>query len=420
MSLRDATIRPMVTQLSAGRRPAWSAGEIDRICTKLIALSAVVTPHVVDDVTLSDAEMQRYLVARTWSAIGGWLVRAAAEVRRSLQIGSPVRKANGELAMGLRASTTAELEAVANLGHDRATRIARAVTLQPDIRKIADLDAVSGIGPAILSGLHAGAYLDQPRAALASPTLLAFALNPAPETYLAVLDGSDIELVFGDGNTMGRRPPLGGTPFERFIRLLDLAQTDAQRRLTPLSGALASQAKRLLARQELQQRYRNALSATDGALVVDDAYAQAMVNLINAASANVRLAVFLATASTAGAAGTGSLVVIQALEACAAAGKTVKVILDRDRPTDPYHSTQINRPVVDRLRAAGVTVKQDKVETLFHSKFLVTDTSHVIVGSHNLTSSSIARTHEVSVQLDSPAIAGAFAARFDALWAALP
>src|SRR3954453_10584441 len=128
MSLRDATIRPLVVQLATGRRPAGSPGEIHRGCTKLIALSDLVTPHVVDGAMLSDAEMQRFLVARIWSTIEGWLLRAADDLRRSLQIGAPVRKPNGKLALGLRSSSKAELDAVANLGLDRAARVARAVT----------------------------------------------------------------------------------------------------------------------------------------------------------------------------------------------------------------------------------------------------------------------------------------------------
>ena len=420
MSLRDATIRPVVTQLATGRQPAWSASDVDRVCAKMIAISDVVTPHVADDVPLTDAEMQRFLVARVRSAIDGWLSRASADVRRSLQMGTAARTKDGKLALGLRASNAAELEAVASLGHDRAARIARTLALQPDIQKIADLDAVDGIGPAILARLRAEAYLDSPCVALTSPTLSAFALDPTPGTFLAILDGSDYELFFGDGNVTARRPPAGGPPVDRFVRLLDLVHLDAQRRLTPLAGALASRAKLQLARQDLQQRYRDALSATDGALVVEDEYVQAMVDLINAATTTVRLAVFVATASGTAGSGTGSVAVIEALEARAAAGVSVQVILDKDRPTDPYHSTQINRPVVDRLRAAGVQVKQDKAETLLHSKFLVSDAARVIVGSHNLTMASIAHTHEVSVRLDSPILAGAFVARFDGIWAALP
>lgn len=420
MSLREDTTVALVDGWSDGRQPAWAVADRHAIRTKLIAISDAATPHLVGDAPLDDDSTQHFLLLRTQSAIEAWLIRAAAGIRRSLPLGSQVRTAAGAPVLGLRSADLDEFDGIGGIGRERAADIARAVTLHAGIDELDDLNAVDGVGPAILSRLKAKTYLDRPLTALASPSLLAFSLAPTIANFLILLERTDLELFHGDGNRLVRRPPAGGTAVSRFINLLNLVHADAARRRSPLSGVLASRAARALARGVLHRRYLDALTAVDGALVVNESYHAAMLEMIAAANNNLRLAVFVATATRQGTSGAGSFDIIEALEARAETGLAVRVILDRDRPDDPYRSTQINRRTIERLRAKGVNVKQDEREVLLHSKFMVADHTSVIVGSHNLTTSSIAHTHEVSVRLDNPALATVFADRFDTLWATLP
>jgi phosphatidylserine/phosphatidylglycerophosphate/cardiolipin synthase-like enzyme len=129
---------------------------------------------------------------------------------------------------------------------------------------------------------------------------------------------------------------------------------------------------------------------------------------------------FVATASAGNADEPGSLVIIETLEARAAAGVKVRVILDQDEPAAPYKSGIINHPLVKRLGDAGITVKLDTPSILLHSKFFVVDEAAVVLGSHNLTKASMTETHEVSVLLEGSTPAKAFAQRFDTLWTSLP
>ena len=419
MNLLKESALETVEQWAKDRGPSWSASDIDGLCKQLVTISSLVTPHVVEDIPLDSAQGQQVLILRVQSAIDDWLVRAAAGLRASLKLEPLLHSHDGSLALGLRSATFDELDAINGMGHESVSDVARALALHPGIRSIEDLDAVPGIGTARLKNIQEEGYLDQPSMMLVSPSLLAFAHEPTLTTLLSLMDHTDMELVLGDTNRLQRHPPKGDSTLARLSRLLDSVQDEAQRRLSPTSGILASQAIEQLRRDTLIRRYRDAFITTDGELVINDAYRDAMIKLINRANKTIRMAHFVATASSDDDGNPASLAVIEALEARVAAGVDVRVMLDRDRPVDPYMSRHINRPVITRLRAAGITVKEDDPARLFHSKLLVSDEKRAILGSHNLTTASITRTHELSVILESEAVAVKYAARFDDLWGAM-
>jgi len=423
MKLLEATAATWVDARADGRQPAWSAGERAALRAEMMALSDATTPHLVADVDLDDAQVQRVLLRRAETAVEDALVRAAAGMRRALRIDQPVpRTADGRPALGLRSATVAELDALPGIGSARARDLARALSAGGGIDRFAQLDAVAGIGPAALEMLRSESHFDAPWSGLVSSTLLAFCRRPTLESVLALFERTDLEPFDGDAGRLERHPPAAdpGTPAARLSRLLRHVRDEAEKRRSPLACALASQARASMDREALLARHLDALHRADGALLVDAAYREEMLETIATAQQSLDLAVFLATASRHRVLGIGSEDIVAALEARAAAGVAVRVLVDRDRPGDPYRSGRINAPLVARLRASGVAVKQDAREVLLHSKLLVADRRRVIVGSHNLTTSSIAHTHELSVRLDGADVAADFAAHFDALWAASP
>jgi phosphatidylserine/phosphatidylglycerophosphate/cardiolipin synthase-like enzyme len=104
------------------------------------------------------------------------------------------------------------------------------------------------------------------------------------------------------------------------------------------------------------------------------------------------------------------------LAAAAARGVAVRVLLDRDRPTDPYNSTIVNRQAKEYLEANGVPVRFDIEERLLHSKFVVVDRATVFVGSHNWSTGSFFEFDDVTVAIASSPLAQQFVDRFDVLW----
>ena len=95
----------------------------------------------------------------------------------------------------------------------------------------------------------------------------------------------------------------------------------------------------------------------------------------------------------------------------------VRVLVDRDRPSDPYNSTVINAAAIAFLLDGGVTVRVDASRKLLHSKFLVIDANHTIMGSHNWSAGSYFGFDDLSVDVESSALARITRQRFQTLWA---
>jgi hypothetical protein len=172
-----------------------------------------------------------------------------------------------------------------------------------------------------------------------------------------------------------------------------------------------------LARRDLLATYDAAAQPATAELLADAAYVPAVTALLDAATTDISVMLFLGTASAGDPQHPGPLALVAALERAAQRGVNVRVILDRDDGT--YRSSVINAPLVQRLTAAGIPVKRDDETTLLHSKVVVVDATAVVVGSHNWTLNAFAGTDELSVLVTGSAVATEFADRFDTLWAAL-
>ncbi|MBT0651713.1 phospholipase D-like domain-containing protein [Geomobilimonas luticola] len=85
-------------------------------------------------------------------------------------------------------------------------------------------------------------------------------------------------------------------------------------------------------------------------------------------------------------------------------GVAVTVVLeDEGRRRDPLNGE--NHLTADLLRRGGVTVRFDSPWVTSHAKVVVIDNRHVYLGSHNLTQSALTRNNELSLHIDSPALA---------------
>ena len=85
-------------------------------------------------------------------------------------------------------------------------------------------------------------------------------------------------------------------------------------------------------------------------------------------------------------------------------GVPVTVVLEQD---DRSGSTvnRNNRDVAERLRKAGVEIHFDAPKRTTHAKIAVIDRRYCFIGSHNLTASALRYNNELSVLVDSTALA---------------
>lgn len=419
MPLASEAARRLAEGWAANRIPPWSDGEVRATADLLVELSAAIDPHVVDAATLAPDMLETYLTERCRHHLEEWLTLAASRLRRATPPPTGrLRPGSASPALGLRSATFAEVEALPGVGPALAEDVRTFLGRQPQIASLAALQEIDGIGPDRLAQLRDTAWLERPVFTLTSASLRAFLRAPTVANALTLLERTDLSFQFGDENALARRvTEEDAAPHTRFNHFLAFVIDRARVSAPGAAGTLAPEVVRWVERHRKREALRAGAEATTGAVLVDAAYVAAAKSRIDAAQHHVALMLFIGTdAAGAGGAGPSPLLLVEALEAAAGRGVTVRVLLDQDDGGEPYGTAFINRPLVQRLGAAGVAVKVDDPLALLHSKVLVVDDLTAIVGSHNWTRSGFAHTHEVSVMVDAPATATFYRERFDALW----
>jgi phosphatidylserine/phosphatidylglycerophosphate/cardiolipin synthase-like enzyme len=74
-----------------------------------------------------------------------------------------------------------------------------------------------------------------------------------------------------------------------------------------------------------------------------------------------------------------------------------------------------NQATAARLKAAGINVQYDSNNLITHEKVVSVDGSKVLAGSHNMTNTSMDKNNEVSLSINSPALAKAYDKYFQQL-----
>lgn len=423
MPLNNARATQMVQHWSAVLSTPFSQGEVQSLADHLVGMSGYLVPHMVMDEPLSADQQQDYLAARTVAWIDDWLTMAMAPYRRMFSLDTTrLRSDRLAPAVGLKSASHDEIEALPAVGDALTSKIRRFLNRYPATTDMQDLTALNGVGPDRVATLEGVAYLEQPGVGLMSPTLWQLIQQPDVSNMLRLLENTDLFLIRGDHNLLSRRMgTLGGMVFERFSAWMEAVSEQASLGSTTNGGVLASEAARYLQRHALRHDLlENRLSNADGELLLNGAYVASAKALIDQAQQSLSLMIFLGTTSAGDGVDPVPLVLVEAMEAAAARGVGVRVIMDQDDGGEPYGSLFINQPLVDRFSANGVTVKFDQADTLLHSKVLVADASRCIVGSHNWTRNGFNRTAEMSVLIDNATVASAFGNRFDTLWGQLP
>ena len=98
-----------------------------------------------------------------------------------------------------------------------------------------------------------------------------------------------------------------------------------------------------------------------------------------------------------------------ALARAAARGVQVRVLMESD--------VADNATRADALASAGIDARLDGASKTLHTKLVVADRTRALVGSTNLSISSLNYNHEANLALEGGALVEPFAAYADALWA---
>lgn len=154
-------------------------------------------------------------------------------------------------------------------------------------------------------------------------------------------------------------------------------------------------------------------------LLADEAYLPAVLDLLAEARQSIDVTMFSCVLPDDARAGHPVRRLLDRLAERAKAGVRVRVVLDHGVPA----SRRVEGEEVPSaggaayLRAAGIDVRWDEDARTTHSKSLVVDGRHCVVGSTNWTASALGKNREQSVLIDSAVLAADLTRRFEALWA---
>jgi phosphatidylserine/phosphatidylglycerophosphate/cardiolipin synthase-like enzyme len=137
-------------------------------------------------------------------------------------------------------------------------------------------------------------------------------------------------------------------------------------------------------------------------LLKNKAYFHALSERIRDARTQILMAFFLF--KTNGHPKSYPEILLRELGDAARRGVRVIVVLEQDAKTD-LTVNRDNQNASERLKKAGVVVYFDSPKKTMHTKLAVIDGRYTFIGSHNLTQSALKHNHELSVLVDSPAVA---------------
>lgn len=129
------------------------------------------------------------------------------------------------------------------------------------------------------------------------------------------------------------------------------------------------------------------------------------IPLVDGASHSIRACFFDITDTNA----------VEALVRAQRRGVAVQIITDSDNLMEKEDPTR-PRVVMERLRDAGIPIRDDRRGPLMHHKFMVVDEARVWLGSMNLTTSSIYHHNNNALTVHSLPLARVFREEFDQLF----
>lgn len=218
-------------------------------------------------------------------------------------------------------------------------------------------------------------------------------------------------------------PEDGGTRLSRLLHraLRDFAAAQPGKRLLGLMESVLSITSRSPHPDTVQRRPRSlnvfnlelAAEAASIGILEGTAYYERLPEFLRDAAASIKVAMFHAAFPGPN---HPTKLLLDELIAAKARGVDVRVVLDRDRETDPYMSLTINTKAKRYLEEHGVECRFDREDVLLHSKYVIVDEKLCVLGSHNWSAGSYFEFDDLSFVVQSNEIAAVLGVRFDQLW----
>lgn len=394
---------------------SWSEDLLSRVCEKLVVLSerndgTVVPPDALDIKTYT-----QFVVAKADDALSRHVAPYASALRERLtspkyiepaeedeqSLPESLEYSKWETAVDINYASYKQLEELPVLGKALTSRILQRRQVKGTFQSIDQLTELKGFSEGTLLKLGDRIYASREAPIPSNNAIQHFAFSPSFANYikLAILD---------DGKSDA------DSYVDKINKEIDAAVKDLESVPPSVVGATkAEEAKAYV--ESLQKLDKLQLfPCKAGAPLFDRDYMDVLLDVVKSVKQRLKVMMFFIRYVQSHRYPTDD--VVEALIDAHKKGKDVKVILDRDAEGDVIGSRIINKPIFERLKAEGVPVKFDSTHTITHSKLVVADGEHIIIGSHNWTAGSFHHYDDTSVYLQSTKLAKFYEHRFDDIW----
>ncbi len=185
-------------------------------------------------------------------------------------------------------------------------------------------------------------------------------------------------------------------------------------KILPLTRASSVKKELTTAAHKEEIESKRLATESYGRLIFDRQYAPFMDKLLSKCKASLHIVMFFFRFEDEKSYPTDPLV--QKMIEAKKKGADIKVILDIDEAGDPYDSQQINSNIFKYLKSKKIATIFDAPDTVTHSKVIIIDAQHVVIGSHNWTAGSFYQYDDTSVYIDSVELAEDYERNFEKRW----
>lgn len=283
-----------------------------------------------------------------------------------------------------------------------------------DFKDCADICRIQGIGKKTFKKIKHMITIDkQSSLTFLSPALMQFKKDPSFKNYIKLLKSSGGVFTF-DGRL------IAGTTKTVIVRELKKIEEYINGSVYPEYGKYHRvRASKIMADHEIARR-ADALAgehsaSLEGASLIDDSSYMYFVNkALATAKKRVYITMFFMRFEKEDRSPTDML--MEELVRCKQRGVEIKIILDKDAEGDCYGSRIINKNAYNFFKEQGIDVTFDFEDEVTHSKVMIIDDAHVIVGSHNWTGGSFFAYDDKSLYIESREFNQLAAERFLKTW----
>jgi len=322
--------------------------------------------------------------------------------------------------LDLNSASQQALVALPGIGRVTAQRIVEYRQNVEPFLTVEDVKKVSGINNTALKKFAHAVYVqpntDQPQ--ISSTIIEEFLKNPSFKNYVQVL--KEHQLTY---SKYSYPSTVAGNTKETIIHeIKELKKhVDLNSGYNPYGDLPGIMASEILARDTNEQLATEVerLSIEEnmhGTLIDDSKYPQFMLELLKSATSSIRIIMFFMRFEDERNYPTDAL--FEALVKAKENYLDIKIILDRDAEGSSIQSRIINEEAFKYLQKKGIPVVFDSVDKYTHTKLVVVDEEHVVLGSHNWTAGSFFAYDDTSVYINSQTLAAHYKNQFESLWEA--